>query len=194
MAKSTVTSNAKAFVAALDKGNIDYHIQIMNQLTVNLDSIRTRSADQFIIARKFSKPNAPPSKQIAFLTRKQPVDRKRLTERTGLLKRILLSKGEWKVPKTRHIAKFKPIRKGLNFSVRPQLKQKEVSYKATLRFTNDPEWRFRANHEEFGDRLGRRRPFIRPSIDIESRLIPKALSKTIKKIERSMTRRLKAVK
>jgi len=156
-----VTLNDKEFNKKLVKINKSYRFKILKALSDGIDRIRTRSADEFIIARQG--PLTTPFK----MQKVQKVDRTRLTERTGLLRRILKG-GNIEIGKTARLAKIQG-NQFLNISVKVKKTESSEIYEGKIGFRpkGNVAVKFRILHETRGSRSGTIRRFLGPAVEAE---------------------------
>ena len=116
MPETNIKINDKQIIAKIKKVSKGFRFKILEALAQDLDNIRFRSAIKYLIPRR-----GPAGISPTKLKRYQPADPNRLTVRTGFLKRILDTKGNWSIPKTGRSAKLKASQY-LNANVKADLK------------------------------------------------------------------------
>lgn len=175
MAKSQITINAKEFINSLNKEQKEMHRDIMTRLTVNMDNIRKKAADKFIIPRRAGKPHGNLHIALRALYKMQPTDPRRLTERTGLLKDILKSNGTW----SRSLRNMRlRASEHLLFWIKPQKEGSRYSYLMNLAIMprGSKAVKNRIENEIRGSQSGVKRPFFEPAIMDEKDNINRSVS------------------
>lgn len=187
MAKTQVTLNAEEFIRDLTKVQESLHNDIMYGITSAMDRIRKTSGEQMIIPRRGQKPtgNAQGFKRgMIRLYKDQPSHSTKLTERTGMLKQILLSAGTW----TRSIKQMRlKASKHLVFWVKPQKEGNDRSYIAMLSIMEkgDVRIKYRIMNETTGESVkGKKRPFFEPALKAEKPYLEKEIQIPIRKLRR----------
>ena len=176
MAKSRVSVNAKEFVQTLTKEQLKYHQENMVAISDAMDQVRMDAANKMIIPRRGPYPATTRSRYILY--KRQPAVSGKLTERTGLLKRILKSPGSWTKSKTRRRLKADPH---LLFWVSPQSEGNKKFYVARLSIVEkgSADVRYRIKHETRGIR-GRIRKFLEPALEQNKKTFTRNLGKSLR--------------
>lgn len=176
MAKSLVKINAQEFVRKLTKAQKKLNRDVLVAFSHILDNVRMKAADKYIIPRKGPAPTK--GKGTGYLAKIQPPDKTYLTERTGLLKRVLKSSGSWSKSFTTMRLRAS---KHLLFWVTPQTEGNKFYYLARMSVVEKgvPGVKYRIRHETHGSRNGTIRKFFEPALNDERRNIPTALNKVL---------------
>lgn len=172
MAKSKFALKADEFIKNLDKAKLSYHMDIMSDLTKIIDEARIKSAKEYIIPRK-GRPPRTRKEFFRYTYKVQPAHPTKLTERTGLLRKILIEKGNWSISKK--IARLKANIHLLCW-IRPQQIANSIIYLARTSITKkgNEGVEYRVGHETHGDKRGRKRPFLEPAfIEIKEFMVEK---------------------
>lgn len=185
MAKKTeFVLKSEEFLKKLNNKANKYHIKIMEALAAWMDVVRNTAADKFIIKGRSLKTKPDPT---------------RLTERSGLLTRVLKQKRAWSTIGDSKTREMKLAHKYLRWKIAPQAKGNSFDYVALfdMVFRQEPKRkrkrkkelterkkivmgaesrvRFRLAHETGRVRGGRKRQFIFPAIQSEGPKVDKLL-------------------